>query len=89
MLKQINVDEQTATIERVEGVLHKMQTLRDKIAELINQCEELKKLSLEAESNLITCGICGQQIDSGHEVVMKDRTGLRRYYHIKCFRDLW
>jgi hypothetical protein len=89
MLKQMDVNEQTATLERVEGALHKMQTLRDKIAELINQCEELKKRSLEAKNDLITCGICEQQITPGQEVMMKDQTGLRRYYHMKCFRELW
>lgn len=96
MFKKAEVNEQSCQYEQfkareeLEVTLRKLQTLRSRISELRNQCEELKKLSSEDKGNALLCSECGEAIEPGQEIVVKDSEGTqRRNYHKECFKLLW
>jgi hypothetical protein len=88
-VEQISQDEQLKAKEKIEGMLHKLQMLKNKSSELRRKCEELKSILSEHGGKVLVCSKCGDAIESGQEVVIKDSTGTKeRYYHKECFQDL-
>ena len=88
-VEQISQDEQIKAKEKIEITLHKLQTLKNKSSELRQKCEELKSTLSENGGKALICSKCGDAIESGQEVVIKDSTGTKtRYYHKECFQDL-
>jgi hypothetical protein len=90
-------DSQNAQVkarEEMDITLRKLQVLRGKISELRAQCEELKKLSLKAdsskaESSGLLCNQCGKSIEPGQEIVVKSPGETeKKHYHKECFRLL-
>jgi hypothetical protein len=82
--------EQSSVRQEVETTLRKLRVLRNRISELRNQCEELRKLSSQAKENALLCSQCGDAIEPGQEIVVKDSEGTeKRHYHKDCFRLLW
>lgn len=95
MFKKMEISEQTNQIERiktrkkVETTLNRLEMLKNQISELTFHCEELKKLLSENNSRRLLCSECGNTIEPGQEVVVKDSSGIERsHYHRKCFRAL-
>jgi hypothetical protein len=101
MFRSAEMDEQNHQSARVKAreemdiTLRKLQVLRGKISELRAQCEELRKLSLKADSSKagssgLLCSQCGEAIEPGQEIVVKssDETE-KKHYHKECFRLLW
>ena len=100
MLKRIEIDddpnqfEHFQTREKAKHTLIKLQSLKNKISELRLQCEELKKLRSEYQEKYqekeMICDECGERIDPGEEVEVKNSKGIeRRHYHKECFKAMW
>jgi ATP-dependent 26S proteasome regulatory subunit len=88
-VEQISQDEQVKAREKIEIMRHKLQTLKNKSSELRQKCEELRNTLSEDEGKVLICSKCGDAIESGQEVMIKDSTGTKkRYYHKECFQDL-
>ena len=86
----MNQDGQLRFREKLEIVLHKLQMLKDNISELRCECEELKKLCSEDQEKKLLCGECGNIIEQGQEVAVRDSYGIERsHYHKECLRALW
>jgi hypothetical protein len=101
MFRRAEMDErnnQSAKVkarEEMDITLQKLQVLRGKISELRTQCEELRNLSLKADSlraksSGLLCSQCGESIEPGQEIIVKssDETE-KKHYHKECFRLLW
>jgi|GEM_PF-1866127 len=81
--------EKARAMERAEIVLRRLQVLKSKVSELRFQCEELRKQRLEEQEKTLLCSECGNPIEPGQEVIIKDPDGtVRNRYHLKCFREL-
>ena len=88
-VEQVSQDEQVEAKEKIDSMMRKLQTLKNKSLELRQKCEKLKNTLSEDEVKMLTCNKCGGAIESGQEVVIKDSTGTKtRYYHKECFQDL-
>jgi len=88
-VEQVSQDEQVKAKEKIDSMMHKLQTLKNKSLELRQKCENLKNTLSEDEGKVLTCSKCGGAIEPGQEVVIKDSTGTKtRYYHKECFQDL-
>lgn len=82
-------NQQIMAKEKAEAVLQRLQALKSKVSELRLQCEELRKLRLEEHGREPLCSECGNSIEPGQEVVIKDSDGtVRTCYHQKCFKQL-
>jgi hypothetical protein len=96
MFKRPEVDDQSHQYDQVKAreevqiTLRKLQMLRNRISELRNQCEELRSLRSEDKKNALLCCECGEAIEPGQEIVVKDSEGTqRKNYHKECFKLLW
>lgn len=96
MFKKGEVQEQSCQYEQlnareeVEATLRKLQMLKSRISELRSQCEELRRMRLETEESALLCSECGEAIEPGQEIVVKDSEGAeKRHYHKECFKLLW
>jgi len=75
--------------ERAVTVLRRLQALKNEISQLRLECEELRKQRLEDQDKGLLCSECGEPIESGQEVVVKDSAGMARScYHQNCFKSL-
>jgi hypothetical protein len=82
-------DQQIVTKEKAKEVLQRLQALKSKVSMLRFQCEELRKLRLEGHGRGLLCRECGNSIEPGLEVVIKDSDGtVRTCYHQECFKHL-
>jgi hypothetical protein len=76
--------------KEMEITLQKLRTLRDRISELRAQCEELKRLGSRSTSSGLLCNQCGESIEPGQEILVKNSDGTeRKQYHKECFKLLW
>jgi uncharacterized membrane protein len=96
MFKRPEIDDQSRQYdqlkarEEVRTTLRKLQMLRNRISELRSQCEELRKLRSENKDNTLLCSECGEAIEPGQEIVVKDSEGTqKKNYHQECFKMLW
>ncbi len=75
--------------EKVEAALARLRSLKSQISKLRLQCEALKRLETEATVGF-ACNKCGEAIDEGEEVALKDSFGnVKKYYHKDCFKAIW
>jgi hypothetical protein len=75
--------------EKVEAALARLKSLKTQVSELRAQCEALKKLESEKHEGL-TCSECGELVEQGQEVTLKDSFGkVRGHYHKDCFKAIW
>jgi hypothetical protein len=75
--------------QKIEVTLARLQMMKKRISELRLQCEELRKTRSEHKYNGPTCAECGEPIELGQEVEIRDSAGtLVRTYHKECFRIL-
>lgn len=82
----MSVDERK---EKVEAALVTLKSLKSRVSELRAHCEELKKLGSEKQEGL-TCNECGELIEQGEEVTLKDSFGkVKGCYHKDCFKAIW
>ncbi len=90
IFEHTNGDEQLATREKIEVTLIKLQMLKGEISELRLQCEKLKKVYSESKNKALLCNECGDPIEQGQEVTVKNFTGTEKsYYHKECFQAFW
>jgi uncharacterized protein with PIN domain len=76
--------------EKVEAALARLQSLKRQVAALRLQCEALKKLQTENQTETLVCNECGKQIKQGQEVTFKDSLGrVKSHYHKHCFKEIW
>lgn len=95
--EQLCDHEQLRMREEIQITLRKLQTLKSKIAELRDQCEELRELSSHAHTprsettdTALRCSKCGKTVEPGQEIVIKDSDGTETgRYHRECFKLLW
>jgi hypothetical protein len=95
--EQLANHEQLKVREEVQITLRKLQMLKSKIAELRDQCEELRELSSHAHAprsettgTTLRCSKCGRAIEPGQEIVIKDSDGTETgRYHRECFKLFW
>lgn len=81
-------NEQIRAKERTDVVLQRLQALKSEVYELRLQCEELRKQRLEEQDKGLLCSECGNSIEPGQEVMIKDSDGtVRNCYHPKCFKE--
>ena len=83
--RRSSVDERK---EKVEAALAMLKSLKYQVSELRAQCEALK-LQSEKQDSLV-CSECGNLIDQGQEVTLKDSFGkVKSCYHKDCFKAIW
>jgi uncharacterized protein with PIN domain len=76
--------------ERLQAALIRLKCMKEKIADLSEQCEALKKTRTEKTSKRENCSKCSYEIEEGQEVVVKDSSGEPVFwYHKDCFRAIW
>jgi hypothetical protein len=76
--------------EKVEVTLVRLQSLKHQVSELRKQCEELRKLQSEKQNTALVCRECGNPINQGEEITLKNSFGnLSSYYHKDCFKAIW
>ncbi len=84
-----NNGEEFRVKERAVTVLRRLQALKNEISQLRLECEELRKQRLEDQDKGLLCSECGESIESGQEIVVKDSAGMARScYHQNCFKSL-
>jgi hypothetical protein len=82
-------DQQIVTKEKAKEVLQRLQILKSKVTMLRFQCEELGKLRMEGHGRGQLCRECGNSIEPGLEIVIKDADGtVRTCFHQECFKHL-
>lgn len=96
MLKNLEIgehdvkDRQSELKEKVETTLHRLQKLKERVAELKRKCEELRTLESTRIENVLQCTECGRSLDPEQQVIIKDSNGrARNHYHRECFRTLF
>ena len=76
--------------EKIEAALARLQSLKNQISELREQCETLKKLQSEKQKGGLICNECGKLIKQDQEVTLKDTFGkVKSHYHKDCFKAIW
>jgi hypothetical protein len=74
--------------EKVEVTLGRLRSLKSQVSELRAQCEALK--NQQSEIRGLTCNECGELIEKGQEVTLKDSFGnVMSHYHRDCFKAIW
>jgi uncharacterized protein with PIN domain len=74
--------------DKVEAALVRLKSLKWRISELRAQCEVFKFGSEKQEG--FVCNECGNLIEQGEEVTVKDSFGnLKSHYHKECFKEIW
>lgn len=80
---------QTGSREKIEIVLQRLQVLKSRTSELRLQLEELRQLRSEEKPDGLVCSECGEAVEQGQEVAIKDSSGaLKRCYHKECFEAM-
>jgi len=88
--REITVNSQIYTREKIDVALQKLKVLKDRISELRAHCEELQRLRIEDEiRSILRCDECGDPIEPGQEVEAKNFGAEAQHYHKECFRKLW
>jgi uncharacterized protein with PIN domain len=76
--------------DRAEATLARLKSLRNRVAEIREQVEALRKLQTEKPKKTAVCFECGKEIQKDQEVTIKDSTGNpTSYYHRDCFKAIW
>lgn len=87
--KHCDNGEESNVKERAVTVLRRLQALKNQISQLRLECEELRKQRLENQDKGLLCSTCGEPIESGQEVIVKDSAGIAKScYHQNCFKSL-
>jgi hypothetical protein len=74
--------------EVVKAALATLKSLKFKVSELRVCCEDLKLKSEKQEG--LKCSECGELIEQGEEVTLKDSFGrIKGCYHKGCFKAFW
>ena len=91
MLEEIEVcnqsgDQRAVARKKAAAVLRRLQALRGEVCELSLRLEENRKQHLEELRRGLVCSECGNSMNHGQEVVVKDTNGIiRGRYHQECF----
>ena len=76
--------------EKVEAALARLKSLKCRISTLRAQVEAFKERQSEIRHEALLCSDCGEMIEPGQEVTLKDSFGkVQRRYHKDCFKRIW
>jgi len=75
-------------MENAEELLHRIEALKHRVANLRLQCEELRTSLNEKSNEKTLCNECGQQMDRSEELVFRGTTEKRAFCK-KCFDEMW
>ena len=86
---ETNRKERVRAQENVQVIMHRLQTLDERISDLVCQCEEFRKTAFENKDRRPLCSQCGNEIETGQEAIVKNSVGIEiGRCHKECLHAL-